>query len=200
MRPVGFFWENRSKKRRLAFNKKLAGSGALILNAGYEPLKVVNWQKAIVLWLQDKVDILEYHSVQVRSASAKFKLPSVLRLRKYIRPNYSSVVVKFSRQNLFIRDNHTCQYCGNRFPEKILTVDHVKPVSKGGGHEWTNVVAACGPCNNKKGDMTPEQADMPLRKRPVQPKWLPSKEFSYSKHSSCPDNWEPYLIHIRRST
>lgn len=159
---------------------------------------MVNWQKAMILWLQNKVDVLEFHSIQVRSASAAFNLPSVLRLRKYIRPNFSSVVVKLSRQNLFIRDNHTCQYCGNRFPEKVLTVDHVHPVSKGGTHTWTNVVAACGPCNNKKGDMTQEQAGMYLRKRPVQPKWLPSKEFNYSRNSHCPSDWEPYLAHLRK--
>ncbi|MCB0408032.1 MAG: HNH endonuclease [Bdellovibrionales bacterium] len=159
----------------------------------------MNWQKAMILWLQNKVDVLEYHSVQVRSATKAFPLPSVLRLRKYVRPNFSSVTVKLSRQNLFIRDNHTCQYCGERFPEKLLTIDHVLPVSKGGQHVWTNVVAACGPCNNKKGDLSTEQADMPLRKKPIQPKWLPSKEFSYTHHKTCPRTWEPYLVHVRKS-
>lgn len=159
---------------------------------------MVNWQKAIILWLQNKVDVLEFHSVQIRSASSAFQLPSVMRLRKYIRPNFSSVVVKLSRQNLFLRDNHTCQYCGDRFPEKMLTVDHVFPVSKGGQHTWSNVVAACGPCNNKKGDMSPEQAGMALLRKPLQPKWLPSKDFSYSGQRMCPSGWEPYLTHLRK--
>ena len=159
---------------------------------------MVNWQKAMILWLQDKVDILEYHSVRVRSAKKSFQLPSVLRLRKYIRPHFSSVKVKLSRQNLFLRDNYICQYCGNRFPEKALTIDHVHPVSRGGKHEWTNLVASCGPCNNKKGNMTPQEAEMPLKSKPVQPKWLPSKEFSYKSFQKRPTSWEPYLSHLKK--
>lgn len=76
-------------------------------------------------------------------------------------------------------------------------MDHVLPQSRGGIHEWANVVAACGPCNNKKGNKTPREARMPLLKKPSQPKWLPSKEFAYSKEKKCPQAWRPYLNHLK---
>lgn len=166
---------------------------ALILNAGYEPLQVVCWQKALTLAFQDKVDILEYHSSFVQSPSTRFQLPSVLRLRRYVSP-YRGVVVKLSRTNLFLRDQHTCQYCGDRFSSSQLTVDHVIPLSQGGRHEWRNVVASCAPCNNKKGGCTPEQAEMPLLKKPFQPQWLPRREFHEGGRMSWPESWRVYLL------
>ncbi|MCB0411835.1 MAG: HNH endonuclease [Bdellovibrionales bacterium] len=167
------------------------GRGALILNSGYEPVKVVSWQKAILLWLQDKCEVLEFHSFYVRSASDKFQLPSVLRLRRYISP-YISVKVRLSRQNLFMRDGSTCQYCGQKYPEKRLTIDHVTPLCRGGRHEWTNVVTACSPCNNRKGGRSPLEAGMPLLSRPHSPRWLPSKDFRLEA-KQWPSSWQPYL-------
>lgn len=155
---------------------------------------MVSWQKAIILWLQDKCEVLEFHSVYVNSASQQFQLPSVLRLRKYISP-YLSARVRLSRQNLFMRDGQTCMYCGQKFAEKKLTVDHIKPLSKGGKHEWTNVVTACSPCNNKKGNLTPKEARMPLLTRPVRPKWLPSRDFQGGK-GRWPTSWEVYLLRL----
>src|SRR5271170_4772410 len=90
------------------FNRAL--SGALILNSGYEPIKVVNWRKAIILWLQDKVEVLEFHTITVHSPSRTMYLPAVMRLKQYIRP-YLSLTVRLSRQNVFLRDEFTCQYC-----------------------------------------------------------------------------------------
>lgn len=166
---------------------------ALILNAGYEPLQVVNWQKALTLAFQDKVDVLEYHTSFVNSPRHRFQLPSVLRLRRYVSP-YRGVLVKLSRTNLFLRDLHTCQYCGDRFTASQLTVDHVIPLSQGGQHHWRNVVASCAPCNNRKGGRTPEQAEMPLLNKPFQPQWLPRREFHDGGRPSWPESWQAYLI------
>lgn len=143
------------------------------------------------MWLQDKVEILEYHGLRVHSPSQSFQLPSVIRLKQYIRP-YFCGHIKLSRQNIFLRDNMTCQYCYQVFHEKRLTIDHVLPLSKGGCHEWTNVVAACSACNNKKGNKTPEQAKMKLLNRPRSPRWLPCKEIEL-KAGGWPDQWLAYL-------
>ncbi|NJM10320.1 MAG: HNH endonuclease, partial [Bdellovibrionaceae bacterium] len=129
----------------------------------------------MILWFQDKVEVLEFHTVSVRSPSRSYQLPAVIRLKTYHRP-YLSLTVRLSRQNIFLRDNHICQYCYNKFTEKKLTVDHVIPLSKGGRHEWTNVVTACSQCNNRKGDKSPEKANLRLLKRPEKPRWLPNRD------------------------
>lgn len=195
--------ENRLKDLRggFAYNSSLNGSplnralsGALILNSGYEPIKVVNWRKAIVLWLQGKVDVLEFHSISVHSPSCTLNLPAVIRLRQYIRP-YLALSVRLSRQNVFLRDEYICQYCQKRMSEKRLTIDHVIPLSKGGRHEWTNVVTACSACNNKKGDKTLERVGLKLLKKPEKPKWLPNRDLEL-QDNRMPSTWLPYLLAV----
>jgi 5-methylcytosine-specific restriction endonuclease McrA len=171
------------------YNRNL--SGALILNSGYEPIKVVNWRKAIVLWFQDKVEVLEFHTASVRSARQSFQLPAVMRLKQYIKP-YLSLSVRLSRQNIFLRDSHVCQYCHEKFSEKRLTIDHVVPLSKGGKHEWTNVVTACSSCNNRKGDKTPDKVGFKLLNRPEKPRWLPNRDLDL-EGNRLPSAWRPYL-------
>jgi len=153
----------------------------------------VGWKKALILWLQDKVEILEYHNVSVSSPQHTFRLPSVIRLKVYIRPYLVRQSVKLSRQNVFLRDQHTCQYCGIRLSDKKLTIDHVLPLSKGGRHSWENVVAACAPCNNKKGDRTPEQVGWRLLKSPKAPRWLPNSDLEV-RSDRVPEAWQPYLL------
>jgi 5-methylcytosine-specific restriction endonuclease McrA len=93
-------------------------------------------------------------------------MPSVIRLNRYVNAPYKGV--NLTRQNIFKRDNNECQYCGTR---RELTLDHVIPSSKGGQHSWTNLVTACKKCNAKKGDHTPENANMPLKRRPYKPSY-----------------------------
>ncbi len=164
---------------------------ALILNSSYEPLRIVSWQKALVLWFQDKVEILEYHTAFARSVSNTFNLPSVLRLKNYIK-NKKIHGVRFCRENVYIRDNYTCQYCHEVFQPKELTIDHVLPASQGGPKTWTNVVTACRHCNQTKANRTPEKAKMPLKKPPKAPLWLPvlEKEILNEK---VPSTWKDYL-------
>ena len=161
------------------------------MNASFEPLKVVSWQKAIVLWFQGKVEVVEYHERVVRSVSAVFKLPSVIRLKAFVRSR-PRLHVRFSRENIYLRDEHKCQYCCRRYPTKELTLDHVIPVSKGGPKSWLNVVTACRGCNQRKRNRTPEQAEMPLLRAPSIPKWLPSNDIQVS-FDGVPESWLIYL-------
>ena len=129
----------------------------MVLNASYEPLKIVSWQKAVILWFQGKVEILEHHNAFASSVSQKFQLPSIIRLKSYVRIRNQNVV-RFCRENIYKRDRYTCQYCEAAFPTRDLTLDHVLPVSKGGLKSWTNIVTACRDCNQKKGNKTPREA------------------------------------------
>lgn len=174
---------------RCDFNPSL--NRVLLLNASYEPMRVIDWRKGLILWFQDKVEILEYHNSYARSQWLKFKLPSVLRLKTYVRKRRHPGV-RFCRENVYLRDDHTCQYCGQEFEKKELTLDHVLPASKGGKKTWHNVVTSCRPCNQRKGNRTPHQAHMPLLTKPSIPVWLPPRELQLS--SPAPDIWAAYLI------
>ena len=104
----------------------------LLLNASYEPLKIVHWQKAVTLWCQGKVEIISVYDREIRAVSFSFKLPSVIRLLRYIKIKRRFDYVPFSRANIYARDDHQCQYCGDEYPTSELTFDHVMPVAKGG--------------------------------------------------------------------
>src|ERR1700742_3800690 len=113
-------------------------SGALVLNATYEPLCVVPMRRAVVLVLAEKAVVLEAGETVMHSASASIQVPSVVRLSRYVRVPYRRDV-PLTRRAVLDRDAHTCVYCGVRAD----TIDHVRPRSRGGQHHWTNVVAAC---------------------------------------------------------
>lgn len=162
-----------------------------MLNSSYEPLKLVNWQKALILWFQDKVEVLAHHESFARSIRDKFPLPSVIRLKKYVRSS-ESTKIRFCRENVYIRDDYTCQYCTDRFHTRDLTLDHVHPVAQGGLKIWTNIVTACRECNQKKGNRTPTQASMPLLREPAEPKWLPAIRFEVNE-KNAPEDWFLYL-------
>jgi 5-methylcytosine-specific restriction endonuclease McrA len=100
--------------------------------------------------------------------------------------------VKFSRANIYARDDYTCQYCGKKFPSEDLTFDHVVPVATGGQKRWDNIVAACFRCNHKKGGRTPEEAGMKLVRQPTEPHWLPAFHVTF-RLKSPPESWRDYL-------
>ena len=139
-----------------------------LLNASYEPLKVVNWQKAIPLWCQGKVEVIAVHDREIRAVSVSFKLPSVIRLLRFVRIKRRFDYVPFSRANIYARDNHTCQYCSAR--TRDLTIDHVIPRSRGGPHTWENLVSACKTCNHRKGGKNLSDTRMRLARIPREPK------------------------------
>ena len=106
-------------------------------------------------------------STTARSAavSISFKLPSVIRLLRYIKIKRRFDYVPFSRANIYARDDHRCQYCGDGFPTSELTFDHVVPVAQGGRKDWENIVTCCVTCNRRKGGRTPAEAGMHLLRR-----------------------------------
>ncbi len=123
----------------------------LLLNASYEPLKIVHWQKAVTLWCQGKVEVISVYDREIRAVSFSLKLPSVIRLLRYIKIKRRFDYVPFSRANIYARDDHQCQYCGDEFPTSELTFDHVMPVAQGGRKDWENIVSCCVTCNRRKG-------------------------------------------------
>jgi 5-methylcytosine-specific restriction endonuclease McrA len=141
---------------------------ALVLNADYRPLSYFPlslwpWQDAVkAAWL-DRVDILAQYDDVARSPSTTIRIPSVVVLKDYVKPQKR---VAFTRFNLFLRDEFCCQYCGAKGD---LTFDHVIPRASGGVTSWQNVVAACSPCNLRKGAKSLRQAGLFLRQPPRQP-------------------------------
>ena len=162
----------------------------LLLNISYEPIKVIDWQKAITMLCLGKVEVIEEYGRKIRSVSFTIKLPSVVRLLNVVKRNKKPV--KFSRQNIYARDKYKCQYCGVHFQPEDLTYDHVLPKSRGGRTEWTNIVTCCIDCNRKKGGRTPKEAFMKLMKKPTMPAWVPAVRLTIGfKH--VPRTWREYL-------
>ena len=164
----------------------------LLLNATYEPLKVVDWRKAITLWCQGKVEVVSVYDREIRSVSVSFKLPSVIRLLRYITIRRHCNYVPFSRANIYARDKHECQYCGSEFPVSELTFDHVVPVSQGGRKDWENIVTSCITCNRRKGGRTPAQAGLRVIRLPRRPTRPPLVRFTIGV-DSAPESWRDYL-------
>jgi 5-methylcytosine-specific restriction endonuclease McrA len=159
----------------------------LLLNGNYEPLSICGVQKAIILIYLEKAELVcAAEGKVIRSAMTTMEYPSVVRLSRYIHVPFKKVIL--SRKNILRRDGHQCQYCGHR---SGLTVDHIMPKSRGGEDSWENLTAACLRCNNKKGDRTPSEANMPLRKRPVRPNHV---VFLRQYLGRIDKGWEPYLF------
>jgi 5-methylcytosine-specific restriction endonuclease McrA len=147
--------------------------GCLALNASYEPLTILSLRRALRLVIDRKAEILEVDGKRrFRSATTELPCPVVIRLVRYVH-----VPRKFRRQVtntfLFARDSYRCQYCGRHRTElrgrDFLTRDHVVPISRGGANDWGNVVAACSPCNNRKGNRLPSETGMTLLATPTEP-------------------------------
>jgi len=165
---------------------------ALVLNASYEPIHVVTWQRAMQLLFQGKVEVVQDSEQEVRTVRFTIRVPAVLRLLTYVPLKNRKQIVRFSRANIFIRDQHVCQYCGGKFSKSHLTLDHVIPIVQNGKKSWDNIVTACKPCNQKKGGRTPTQASMSLVRKPGRPNWLPSATFQMGV-SLTPESWRIYM-------
>jgi 5-methylcytosine-specific restriction endonuclease McrA len=162
----------------------------LLLSISYEPIKVIDWKRAITLVFLGKVEVIEEYGDDIHSVSFTIKLPSVVRLLNSVKRNIKPV--KFSRQNIYARDKYKCQYCGEKFPPEDLTYDHVLPKSRGGRTEWANIVTCCIGCNRKKGGRTPGEASMKLLKKPVMPSWVPAIRIVIG-FRQVPQTWREYL-------
>jgi len=151
-------------------------------------MSICNVQRAVVLLFLGKAELIAANdSKLIRSVRAKIAFPTIVRLRLYIHVPYKKIVL--SRKNILRRDMFKCQYCGRG--DTSLTIDHILPKSKGGDDSWENLVAACVKCNNKKGDRSPEEAKMFLRKKPNKPSHI-----TFMKHfvGKIDDEWKPYLF------
>lgn len=158
----------------------------LVLNADFRALAVCTVNKAFLLVYLEKAEVInKAENAFLRTVNKTFAMPSVIRLTNYVNVPYRGVML--SRQNIFKRDNGACVYCGTT---KNLTLDHVIPRSRGGKTDWTNLVTACKSCNSKKGDLTPEEANMPLPYNPFKPSFIVFlREFS----GIGDESWQPFL-------
>ena len=151
-------------------------------------MSVINAKKAIVLLYLGKAELIEAHTGrQIRSVSTAMPFPSIVRLSMYVRIPFKNIIL--SRKNILRRDSHRCQFCGRA--DIALTLDHVMPASRGGDDSWENLVCACVKCNNRKGDQTPEEACMPLRRKPMRPNHV-----TFIRHvmGVVDERWKPYLF------
>ena len=134
----------------------------LLLNVENEPLQVCSWKQALLLILKGKAEACKIiDELDNKIKCGEIIIPSIIRL------NYEVAVpdleLPFCRENIFIRDDYTCQYCGKHFAASELTLDHVYPKSRLGPDIWENIVACCKSCNQYKADRTPKECGMNLK-------------------------------------
>jgi len=141
----------------------------LVLNASYEPIRLISWERAIYYLVLEKADVVTEYDRVVRSTTLTIKLPKVIKLKKYVKMANNLTTMRYSKKNILLRDKMKCQYCGIKCTSANATMDHVIPRSRGGDTSWTNIVTACHACNNKKDDQTPSEAKMRLLSAPVKP-------------------------------
>jgi len=129
------------------------------------------------------------HDDWIQAVNFEIQVPRVIRLLTFDR--LPKTTVKFNRRNIFLRDEHRCQYCGVRYSSPRLSLDHVIPKSRGGPETWENIVCACLKCNVDKGGRTPDEAGMPLLNEPVKPKRSPllSRQLTQRKY----EIWQHFL-------
>ena len=146
-------------------NGNLLNRAVLVLNTNYAPLEICSARRAICLYYLEKVEILINYDDEVHSPSVTLKIPSVVKLKDFVRHNSMEFIL--SRRNIFHRDNYTCQYCGSKVGPH--TIDHVIPKERNGSDTWENLVTACAHCNLVKGNRSPSEMNMTLMKKPVRP-------------------------------
>lgn len=165
-------------------------SKVLLLNNENEPIQVCTWKQAILLIIKGKAEAFKIideldHTIKC----GEIVIPNIIRL------NYEIAVpekeLPFCRENIFVRDDYTCQYCGRKFSASELTLDHVYPKSRFGPDIWENIVACCKECNQYKADRTPKECGMKLKRRPYRPdKYM---DFEFKKHKYDSIFWKKYL-------
>lgn len=165
----------------------LLNEPVLTLNANFEPIHVCNTKRALMLVLTGKAEIILNGRGIIRSSSSMYEIPSVIKLSHMVKRPRSNIPL--SKREILQRDNYTCQYCGRK--TTTLTLDHVIPRRLGGAHTWGNLVAACSPCNRRKGGNTPEKANMPLLRLPSEPS--SSAEYRFSRHLDQHEEWIQFI-------
>ena len=156
----------------------------LVLNADYSPINVTSQKRGFNLVYKGKAEVLKSSDNPIYAGYENFVRPLIIRLLKYVK--YKIRNIKVNRTRIFGRDNGECVYCGSK---KDLTLDHVVPKSRGGGNDWTNLVTSCFKCNLKKGNKTPDEANMLMTKKPSEPSF-----FSDFLNDSIEKIWNEYKI------
>jgi 5-methylcytosine-specific restriction endonuclease McrA len=181
-------------------------TGVLVLNRVYQPVHITSVRRAFSLLYQGAARAIDeqfrlfdfeswsalsvaVHDDAIRTVDRRIRVPRVIVLMAYER--MPKTRVRFSRFNIYARDDNTCQYCGVRMPRADLNLDHVVPRSRGGATSWENVVCSCVPCNLRKGGRTPEEARMRLRRHPGRPRWTPM--FRSATRRAFYREWRPFL-------
>ncbi|WP_051338571.1 HNH endonuclease [Streptomyces flavidovirens] len=167
----------------------------LVLNASFEPLSTVTLNRAVVLVLTDKAVVEQARpGLLMRAAAVELPVPQVIRLCRYVRVPFRRQA-PWSRRGVLIRDQHRCAYCGRR----ATTVDHVVPKAQGGGDGWLNTVASCAEDNHRKADRTPDEAGMPLLRRPFVPSPADAMLLALGAHerSVLPDGVSPARTELK---
>jgi hypothetical protein len=187
---------------------KARNSKCLLLNADYTALSIIDWKKAVIWHMRYEsnpkygIDIIDFYKNDHINGvnNKKYPIPAVAKTKRFFKTHKQ--IVTFSRKNIFLRDNYTCQYCAKHLETNQLTYDHVIPKSiwndnSGSPTCWTNIVTACSDCNKKKGNKTPKQANMPLINLPTAPtkniKYLPIVHHLYKIRHQIPSEWKCYL-------
>lgn len=183
-------------------------SNVLVLNKFYQPVNVTNARRAFGLLYQGLAKAIngEYQTFDlaawsrikakigkdqvVRTINQTFVVPKVIILQVFDKMPQKRI--RFSRQNIYLRDNLTCQYCGATKQKSELNLDHVIPKSKGGPPTWENIVCSCIKCNLRKGGRTPAEAKMKLLKQPKAPSWNPFLAAA-SRLPMYYEAWKPFL-------
>jgi 5-methylcytosine-specific restriction endonuclease McrA len=181
-------------------------TGVLVLNRVYQPVHITSVRRAFAMLYQGaaraidaQFQTFDFDSWSALSAAAhedaigavgrRIRVPRVIVLLAYDRMPRARV--RFSRFNIYARDDNTCQYCGQRWARADLNLDHVVPRSRGGSTTWENVVCSCVPCNLRKGGRTPEEAGMRLLRAPARPRWTPM--FRSATRRAFYREWRPFL-------
>lgn len=160
----------------------------LLLNATYEPLDCISVERAMILLLNKKVEIIHAKIDSfIHTIKEKYPFPEVVRLKFFVHIRRREMSP--TKKNIFERDKYTCKYCG---ATKHLTIDHVIPVSRGGQNTWKNLVTCCFQCNNKKGNKTPEEAGMELTEVPKRPTYIHIIK-DYSRNNNL-ESWKDYIF------
>jgi len=158
------------------------------LNKSYEPISICTIKKALTLFFLKKAEIITSNENKlIHSAYSAFPIPTVIRLNYYINKPFNEVLL--NRKNILRRDKHVCAYCGRG--DLPLTIDHITPKSMGGEDTWNNLITACLPCNNKKGNRTPQQAEMVLLYKPYKPTFV---RFLVNSLNRVDENWKTFLF------
>ncbi len=164
----------------------------LVLNSSYAPLGAIEWERAVVLIFSNKAEMLEAYNEPIKTISGEYKKPAVIKLKKYVKA--SSIALRFNKRNIYLRDEGKCGYCNIKMSYRQSTFDHIIPKSRGGKTNWTNIISACKDCNRDKNNKTPEEANMPLRRKADKPNNIDTiKNFYKNYKSKAPHAWKNWI-------